>query len=171
MIANTFASHGLIALHFDVGNHYQQSPALPYIIPAAYARGGQVIPESPLYECPNQYIASANCAYQSAEAPLDYSVLGWKIGFDAIANGFPSMKINPYFSHDRKDTFHYLLMGHALSGPFNSAGMAESATPFSASGVADTPGGDLLVTLGLWPAYNPANCVQDDRQEYKHLYQ
>src|SRR5262249_37128881 len=54
-IAATFSIHG-INLHFDVGNNYQPaqinaatgSPygALPFIVPAVYAQGGEVVDES-----------------------------------------------------------------------------------------------------------------------------
>ena len=40
-VAQAFENHG-INVHFDVGNNYQGEP---HIVPAAYARGGNIIPE------------------------------------------------------------------------------------------------------------------------------
>ena len=152
-----------ISVHFDVGNRYQQfatSVSNYMIVPAAYSEGGNVITESSL-ECPNSVVQLANCEYDSAN--LGYSVMGWKIGFDAVKNGFLLLSINQNFAHDRKDIFHYILFGHSLAGPFDpSTGQALLQTPWSVSGVGDLFGGDLMVTLGLWRTDNPPNCKQDD---------
>jgi hypothetical protein len=163
MIGDAFKAQN-ISVHFDVGNRYQ---GYPYIIPyktpkgVVLAKGGNAIPESPTLECPNQKVPlAANCAFPG----LPYSVMSWKKGFDAVKNGFAILGIPQYFPHDRKDTFHYVLFGHALA----VSAAASPQVPVSVSGVADTPGGDLLVTLGLWPADDPkiapnnAPCVQDD---------
>ena len=157
MISSVFATHK-IAVHFDVGNHYQ-SPVVSYIVPAAYARGGHVISEAPLLECPNQFFPPANSGYACAfnTQGLGYSALGWKIGFNGIANGYPQLGITNAFAHDRKDTFHYVLFGHALSVP----SLINPAVPASVSGVADTPGGDIFVSLGLWRSTDPTNCVRN----------
>jgi len=144
MMATVFGNHG-IQLHFDVGNNYQ-SQKTSYIIPALYAQGGQVIEESTLL-CPNAQ--TSVCAYPG----LPYAVQGWKIGFQAIKDGFPLLNIPAYFAHDRKDTFHYVLFGHAYASPSSVPGV-----PNSVSGVADRPGGDVMVTLGLWLADDPVPC-------------
>jgi hypothetical protein len=144
MMAASFLTHG-IQLHFDVGNNYQ-SPKASYIVPAQYAQGGQVIQESTL-ECPN---AQTNvCIYPNT----GYAVQGWKIGFQAIKDGFPLLNIPAYFNHNRKDIFHYVLFGHALATPSSVPGV-----PSSVSGVADRPGGDVFVTLGLWLSDDPVPC-------------
>jgi hypothetical protein len=162
MIGDAFWAQGITA-HFDVGNRYQ---GLPYIIPyktllgTVLAKGGNVIQESTL-ECPNLKVPlAANCAFPQ----LTYSAMSWKKGFDAVKNGFNVLGIPQYFPHDRKDSFHYILFGHALA----VSKAPNPQVPLSVSGVADTPGGDLLVTLGLWPADDPkvapnnGPCVPDD---------
>ena len=142
-IGATFMSNG-IQLHFDVGNNYQQSRS-PYIVPAANSQGGESIEESTLL-CPN---AKTNvCAFPN----LPYSVQSWKIGFHAVKDGFPALNIPPHFAHNRKDIFHYVLFSHALAIPFSPP----TGLPKSVSGVADRPGGDLMVTLGLWRSDDPA---------------
>ncbi len=153
MVAAAFSQHGIM-LHFDVGNNYQKTPPLPYILPAKYAQGGQVIQETSLL-CPNGQ--TSTCSFTEP-----YSVLSWKKGFDAVKSGFPALTINPHFAHTRKDIFHYILMGHALAGPFDATGKPLATDPSSVSGVADRPGGDLMVTLGLWRTDNAAGCVQSD---------
>jgi Bacterial Ig-like domain (group 3)/MBG domain (YGX type)/Bacterial Ig-like domain (group 2) len=148
MVAAAFQTHG-INLHFDVGSNYQTPPPQPpyVIIPAKYAQGGNVVPESNLL-CPNA--KTSTCAFPQQE--MDYSLLGWKSGLDAIKNGDSVLGLLPLFAANRKDTFHYALFAHGIA----------ATTPLSAplagsiSGVGDLPGGDLLVTLGLWRSDNAA---------------
>jgi hypothetical protein len=163
MVGSTFKSHG-INVHFDVGNSntYQGSP---YIVPAQYAQGGHVVQESSVL-C--QYPPGApNCNFSPQSG--QFSVLGWKTGFNTIKNGdpfFPCPIIPPsspvpctatglpqLFAENRKDAFHYALFAHAI------AATSPSSFPdlASISGVADRPGGDLMVTLGLWRSDIPAN--------------
>ncbi len=151
MLATVFRSNNIF-MHFDVGSHYQVG-GWPFIIPTANARGGQAIPEAPLLCVPS---ATVTCEFPN------YPVLGWKSGFDAIANGYTALNIPAYFSHDRKDIFYYALFSHALSGPFTTP---PATVPYSVSGVGDAPGGDLMVSLGLWPQPDPAGCLQDDPNE------
>ncbi|MGD1073047.1 MAG: YDG domain-containing protein [Bryobacteraceae bacterium] len=159
MVGSAFKSHG-INLHFDVGvsNTYQNQGS-PYIIPKQYAQGGNIVLESSVL-CKTP---SCNFSPESGQ----YSVLGWKTGFDAIKNGDPSFPCPIYpvnssctptplpqlFAANRKDTFHYALFAHAI------AATSPLSTPFPASisGVADRPGGDLMVTLGLWRSDIAAN--------------
>ncbi len=169
MVGDVFKAHG-INLHFDVGNDSSpycqaangtfpvqcnyQSQNSPYIIPGAYAHGGNAVnesnyPNNPLL-CPNLVTQAQNCAF-----PLQsnlYSVLGWKFGFDAIRDGDPSLLLPQLFPQDEKDTVHYALFGHALAAT-TPLSMGEAG---SVSGVADHPGGDILVTLGLWRSGVPA---------------
>ena len=148
-IAATFAQQSPpIYLHFDVGNNYQGTPSAPlppgynaplsYIVPAQYARGGDTVNEATLVCVPSLKVP---CAFPG------YSVLGWKIGVRAIQDGYPALGIPAHFDHDRKDLFHYVVFAHALSLPSSVPGV-----PASTSGAADRPGGDLMVTLGLWPS-------------------
>ncbi len=146
MVGDAFKSHG-INLHFDVGNNYQ-TPQSPYIIPATYAQGGNVIPESGNLLCPNS--KTSICAFPQQES--DYSLLGWKSGLDAIKNGDSVLGLLPLFAANRKDTFHYALFAHGI------AATTPLSNPLagSISGVGDLPGGDLMVTLGLWRSDIPA---------------
>ncbi len=159
MVGSVFQSHG-INMHFDVGGSstYQgaKAPLSPYIIPAAYAQGGNVIQESSVLCVPGT-VATPTCNFPSQSD--EYSVLGWKTGFSAIKDGdssFPQpngqVGLPQLFATNRKDTFHYALFGHAIAATTAlSAPLAGSI-----SGVGDLPGGDFMITLGLWRSDNPA---------------
>jgi hypothetical protein len=146
-VGQTFSNRG-INLHFDVGNNYQ---GMPFIIPATYAQGGEVVEEKDLL-CPNA--VTNKCTFSEP-----YSVQSFKKGFRAVKEGFPDLNIPAHFARSRKDIFHYVLFAHALAGPFDPVtGKPISADPKSISGVADRPGGDLMITLGLWHYDDPKPC-------------
>ncbi len=171
MVGDVFKAHG-INIHFDVGNDNPLSPYCqaansatigkctyqsynsPYIVLGAYAHGGNAIDEAGNLLCPNSITMAQNpqpaCAFPS-QSNL-YSVLGWKFGFDAIRDGDPVLGLPQLFPENEKDTVHYALFGHAI------AATTPLSTPEagSISGVADHPGGDILVTLGLWRSDIPA---------------
>lgn len=144
-----------ISLHFDIGNNYQPDPQRPdrdldpAIVPTAYAQGGEVIPESSLL-CPNA--KTSVCAF-----PTPYATLSFKKGFTSVRDGNARLGLPSRFSHLRKDLFHYALFAHAFAGPFDANGNALPGGPKAVSGVADRPGGDLMITLGLWSSNLPAN--------------
>jgi hypothetical protein len=152
MVGAAFKAHG-INLHFDVGGSstYQTKQASAYIIPATLAQGGNVVEETGNLLCPNSVTSNQGVACAFPSQSNEYSVLGWKSGFDAIKNGDSVLGLPQLFATDRKDVFHYALFGHAIA----------ATTPLSAplagsiSGVGDLPGGDLMVTLGLWRSDNP----------------
>ncbi len=146
-IGQTFALHG-ITMHFDVGK--TEYPGFPFIVPPAYARGGDVIDESKILCHPSP---TTKCAFNKP-----YSVLSWKKGTHAISAGFRVLGIERHFDRNRKDIFRYALFAHALAGPFNSAGVPLSPDPGSTSGVADGPGADLMITMGLWRFDDPLGC-------------
>jgi hypothetical protein len=167
-IATTFRYHG-INLHFDVGNNYQPTQINPatgstygsaygsantYLVmpfvPAAYAQGGEVIAENGPFLCPN---AAATNSSQCAFPNLPYSVLSWKTGLHGIKDGNIPLNVPAHFALNRKDAFHYVFFGHAL-GIVNPK---TPGTPKSTSGVADHPGGDVLITMGLWRSDNPGD--------------
>ncbi len=151
MVGSTFQSHG-INVHFDVGGSstYQTKPASPYIIQAAYAQGGNPVQESSVL-C-EESNANPSCSFSPQSQ--EYSVLGWKTGFEAIKDGDstfpsppgPSTGLPQLFALNRKDSFHYALFAHAIAASTPLSGSA----PGSISGVGDLPGGDFMVTLGLW---------------------
>lgn len=161
MVGAAFKTRG-INMHFDVGaSNTYQGQSSPYIVPAAYAQGGNVVQESAVLCQPSQ---TTGCAFSPESG--QYSVLGWKTGFDAIRDGdsyfpcpiYPVNKsctptpLPQLFATNRKDTFHYALFAHAIS----ATSPLSAPLPASISGVADRPGADLMVTLGLWRSDLPA---------------
>lgn len=88
-----------------------------------YNAGGDIIPEVPT----DQFTGYSG-------------VVGWKTGFRALKD--------QYFRHNRKDIFRYVVFAHALGLPNIPPG--NPAIPRTTSGIADLPGGDFLVTFGLW---------------------
>lgn len=143
MVASVFATKG-VALHFDVGDNYQNLN-LPFIVPAGVAQGGANLDEDSL-SC-----IGANCAYPN------YPALSFKLGFNSVRDGNKYLNLQPRFAQNRKDVSRYLLFAHALAGPFGTNGKPlpdpnnpSSALPRSFSGIADRPGGDIMITLGLW---------------------
>ena len=158
MVCQTYANNGVSA-HFDVGGLYQGQPC---IVQAAYSHGGNDIDEQSLI-CPvgGQPLPPPNTACTYTET---YSVVGWKGGFQTVRDGHINGNAS-LFKHFEKDAVHYLLMGHAQSGPFCPSdginpliggnppctpGTRLTTDPKSVSGIADRPGGDVLITFGLW---------------------
>jgi hypothetical protein len=137
------------------------------IVPAAVARGGEEILETAA--CTSDGSGEPGCAF-----PDFPGTVGWKsafrfyrdqpIAYPAPPASTPSEEAACLaagnacvrrFDRNRKDIFHYALFAHALGLP--RAGTDDPATPFdervtpkNTSGIADPPGGDLMVTLGLW---------------------
>ena len=143
MVANAFAANG-VAVHFDVGNNYQ-GLNLPFVVPLGLAQGGANLDEDGL-SC-----KGPNCAYPN------YPALSFKLGFNSVRDGNKYLGLQPRFAQNRKDVFRYVLFGHALAGPFGPDGKPlpdpfnpGSTLPRSFSGIADRPGGDIMITLGLW---------------------
>jgi len=142
-----------------VGNNYQTNqinPAtgspygpLPFIIPSAHAQGGEILEESGAFLCPNAAVTNtSSCVFN-----VPYSVLSWKTGLHSVKNGNLANHLPAHFALNRKDAFHYVFFGHAL-------GIVNPATPKrpkSTSGAADRPGGDVLITMGLWRSDSPAD--------------
>jgi len=155
-VANAFAAHH-IALHFDVGNNYQ-GMGLSYIIPYKtdsygnqLAQGGSDLNESQLV-CVDT--PAHTCDYHEP-----YPVLSFKFGLGSVRDGNPFLPtpISSHFAANRKDAFHYVLWAHALGGPYGPTGLPLTPDPKSISGIGDRPGGDLMITLGLWRSVIPAN--------------
>src|SRR5262249_9177529 len=89
--------------------------------------------------------------------PLYPGTVGWKTGFRFLRDELLG------FDRNRKDIFHYLLAAHSIGMPvepcLNADGTANVAcqdsdpnfhVPRTNSGVADFPGGDVLLTLGAF---------------------
>ena len=195
-VAEAFRKKG-VNVHFDVGNNYQGTP-LPYIVPAALARGGEAIDER-VTVCDRDPNDPSVCQFR------DYpGTVGWKSGFrllkDQLIAGGPNGEPVPpltasgddpcdapgstcvrRFDAVRKDMFHYALFAHALGMPKDPCFEKDQAgnlvldafgnpktdlscpgndptsgffVPRTNSGIADFPGGDLLVTLGAFDDSN-----------------
>ena len=137
--------NGGVRVHFDVGDNYQSfSGPDKVFVPSAYAQGGERIEES-----------SLRCTISPCTYSEPYSVLSFKKGFSGVRDGYPALNIPRHFSRLRKDIFHYTLFAHALSSPI--VPNAPLGPPKTISGVADRPGADLMITLGLWRSDIPAN--------------
>ena len=165
-----------IQVHFDVGSNAQPPASFDRsrcsspttwtpecaIIPASLSKGGNPIAEVP---CSSSGVtpSGARCAF-----PGFAGVVGWKSGFrsyrDAPVNrsqgsvacnaGQPGCE--PRMPRTRKDIFHYALFAHALG----YASLSDPLVPRRTSGIADSSGGDLLVTLGLWDQQTGTPFVQ-----------
>ena len=160
-IVNPDGTTGIRA-HFDVGPNYHQvfqsDIGNAYLVPAAQARGGEAIKE----------VACVPSATLTCQFPDFPGTVSWKIGYQLyrdqpVANNggeippaeqdacevYGNCRLR--FDANRRDTFRYLLYAHARGMP-KSADPDEPGfhVPRSVSGVADLPGGDVMVTLGLW---------------------
>ena len=165
-----------INVHFDLGGNYAPaSPPSPAscstpgtwttdcaIIPAALAKGGNAITEV-LCRADGTTPSGEACAF-----PGFPGVVGWKNGFRAyrdapidrshggLACGDDQAGCEPRLPRTRKDIFHYVLFAHALGygSPSNPL------VPRKNSGIADSSGGDVMVTLGLWDNQTGTSFVQ-----------
>jgi uncharacterized protein YjbI with pentapeptide repeats len=171
-----------INVHFDVGNTYQcgdrdgngqcdaaprggTAPTLPTadqcraswtvdcsIVPwkdaagNVMARGGNQFGEQPSATFPD----------------VPGGVTGWKTGFRVLRDqlvvkgtntkctNLATQTCEPLFQRARKDMFRYALFGHWIGIP----SLSSPTRPASTSGVADSGGADLMVTLGGWANSN-----------------
>ena len=103
LVGDMFAAHQ-IQVHIDCGGCY---PGNKYVI--AGGRGGNVIDES-----------DATCQDKPLATPPFYcqfpgvAVTGWKGGLTLLKNKNNPANNNKLFQHGRKDSYHYVLFGHAL---------------------------------------------------------
>lgn len=165
------APTGQIRVHFDMGpgyaaTHDPQNVAAPYLIPAAYARGGELIDERVTVCAPGANVWEC----QFSQYP---GTVGWKTGFRFLRDqvlqvtplagsplppagadpedfcGVPGYSCTRRFDPNRQQSFHYALFAHAV-------GLPESDKP-CLSGPAGTPQDDLegVCTSGVKnPAFN-----------------
>jgi hypothetical protein len=139
-----------INVHFDVGNNYQDSP---YVIPwdptpAIPGKGGEAIDE--MVTVCTRKLTDAPSVCQFSAYP---GTVGWKTGLRFLKEEL--------FARNRKDMFRYVFFTHAVGIPKDpclnpngtanlTCNTADFHVPVTNSGVADFPGGDLLVTLGAF---------------------
>jgi hypothetical protein len=195
-VRNPDGSTGIVP-HFDVGDPaayhqlgaaYASTDADAYLVPAPFARGGELIQEAACDPA-----TDATCDFP------DYpGTVGWKIGFQHYRDepvGSAGEQLTPVeeqacatsltcrrrFDRDRTGLFHYVLYAHARGKPktrfpcldaggqptvFGSGNTCTIAAnpdfrvPSSSSGVADLPGGNVMITLGLWDNFLGSPFVQ-----------
>jgi hypothetical protein len=155
-----------IAVHFDVGSNYQPAKSFSAsscasastwttdcaIVPASQAEGGNPIPEVPCLST-GFTPSGASCAF-----PTFAGVVGWKNGLRAYrdapvnrASGSAACAAGqagcaPRMPRTVKDISHYVLFAHALG----VSSLENPLVPRQSSGIADSSGGDVMVTLGFW---------------------
>ncbi len=133
-VGKAFADKG-INVHFDVGGAYQGDP---YVIsfppaptgatPPPSGTGGNAIPES-----------SIVCADSLASTPPVYCeypgqpVISWKSGFWRLKTQSQGNSQN--FWEGRKDSYHYMLFGHAIGMPVTTWSASGTVVPSTARGM------------------------------------
>jgi hypothetical protein len=173
--ANAAPGQCPIAVHFDVGSNYQPPPSFRLsscasastwtpdcaIVPAALAKGGNAIPETPC-SASGFTPSGKRCAFKSFAG-----VVGWKNGLrayrDALVNRGQGAApcspgqtgCEPRMPRNRKDIARYALFAHALG----YASPTDPNVPRKTSGIAEC-GGDLMVTLGLWDGQTASAFMQ-----------
>jgi hypothetical protein len=171
-VSNPDMSRG-IRVHFDVGNAY---PPSPYVIDSTLARGGEAIAET---ACD---ATDPKCQYPQYPGTVGWK-RGYRFLRDQILSE-PLPPIPPVtgeedqcdapgnacvrrFDDNRRDMFRYVLFAHSLGLPkepcLNPDGSSNATcqktnpnfkVPRTNSGIADFPGGDLMVTLGAFDDSN-----------------
>jgi hypothetical protein len=146
------------------------SPYCAIVPTSAGAIGGSPIPEQSCI--PNPAGPGGILLGSSPPKPCAFpnfaGAVGWKSGLRgyrdqpvdvathsiacASSPGVIPAGCEPRLPHTRKDIFHYALFAHALGYPTSASLTTPPLVPRTNSGVADAPGGDLMVTLGLWGA-------------------
>jgi hypothetical protein len=166
-----------IELHVDVGDCLHSSSVSQcnsayfdgagnpkdFIVPKAYAQGGEEIDEDQsTLKC-----VGSGCAFPQFD---NISVLSWKKGFDFVKNGLLRKQngtvvyvIPTHFKTIRADMVRYGIMAHAFAAFKFNAGQPVPDTDANGklltySGVADHPGSEFMVTLGLWRFDNAPSC-------------
>jgi hypothetical protein len=165
MVGDAFKNAPMpVNVHFDVGNAYQTNAdgtPTDYIIRADQARGGKNISET--MACVDASGQITECLTAGGQQPIPGQypqypgTVGWKTGFKFLRDEILG------FDRNRKDMFRYVLFGHSLGMPKEPCLRPDGTSDFTCqdtnpdfhvpvtnSGIADFPGGDLLVTLGAF---------------------
>jgi VCBS repeat-containing protein len=150
-----------------------------YLVPSMYARGGELINESACAQGDSTSVRCQFYAFPGTvgwkvgvqlyrDQPIGDA--GEELTTDQINTSWPSGTHRRRFDRNRRDYFHYVLLAHARGkpkSPFPCLDAANNPTsytngvcavtdnpdfhvPVSGSGIADQPGGNVLITLGLW---------------------
>jgi hypothetical protein len=177
---DTYRSHGVVP-HAEWVDDYTSTEADEYLIPSAFARGGEAIEEKACV--PSDTVT---CLF-----PDFPGTVGWRYGLQAYrdapvgVNGeeLSAAQLEDWleggthrrrFDPARTGLFHYVFYGHARGKPRslfpcldadneptsygNGGTCAVSANPdfhkpTSASGVGDLPGNTVMITLGFWDEF------------------
>lgn len=168
-----------IAIHFDVGTNYPPAanltsaacavattwtPDCAIISAAAGAKSGRIAETL----CTQAGTLAGSSPPEKCAFPGFSGVVGWKSGarayrdapVDIATHGVACVAgqagCEPRMPRNRKDIFHYALHAHALGYP----SIENPRAPAANSGIADSNGGDLLITLGLWDNETGTGFVQ-----------
>ncbi len=162
----------------------------PYLVPAPYARGGEQIKEAACGGADDSsslncqfYAFPGSVGWKVGlqlyrDAPVDD--LGQELTPAQIADSWQNGTHRRRFDRVRHDYFHYMLLAHtrgrakspfpcldANNNPTSYTGGAcavkpnpDYHVPVSGSGIADQPGSNVLITLGLWDNFLGTPFVQ-----------
>lgn len=153
-----------INVHFDVGSRYAPTGACTpgstscEFVPAPHAVGGYEFPEQICRE-------EVGCPF-TGNPP---GVVPWKSGFRQIRDARDQGGLgSPRFPENRKDIFRYGLLAHSLA----LRSITEPGKPRRTSGIADSGGGDFMLTLGRWDNQTGSDFVQGATllHELGHLF-
>jgi VCBS repeat-containing protein len=155
-----------VVQHVDWVDDYTSTQADGYLVPStdafgnALARGGEVMKE-----------VACDRSVATCQFPDFPGTVGWKVGLQMyrdqpVGDNGEEISLNPAdpsyfnwnagthrrrFDRNRFGLFHYVLYAHARgAAKSDSPADPDFHVPSSRSGVADLPGGSVLVTLGLW---------------------
>ena len=168
-----------IQIHFDVGSNYQPAATVTAstcaaaaswtpdcaIIPLSSGTKSGVISET---LCTAEGTLAASSPPAACAFPGYAGVVGWKNGERAYRDAPVEVATHdlvcapgqtgcePRMPRNRKDIFHYALMAHAIGYP----SITNPLQPVANSGIADSNGGDLMITLGLWDNQVGSSFVQ-----------
>ncbi len=166
-----------INLHVDVGANYQLTPPNPYIVPAAFARGGKNMSETAA--CPNpadpingQPVECVLADGSQGPIPGQYPAYPGTVGY---MTGLRFVQELLGFDRNRKDIYRYALFAHFLGLPKESCQLPDGPDPDNEpdndtdcqtnpnnpknsdfhvprtnSGIAEYPGKHQMVTLGAF---------------------
>jgi hypothetical protein len=163
--------------HIDWTDDYTSNIADPYLVPSYLARGGEVVDEracSPVvatcqfpaypgtvsWKVGLQLYRDSPVGDAGEELLTDDELDAWKSGtrrrrFDAERTGLFHYVLNAHARGKPRSEFPCLVNG--VPSPYDAQNGTSCVTPnpsfhtpSSASGVADLPGGNAMVTLGFW---------------------
>jgi hypothetical protein len=150
-----------VVQHSDWEDDYTSTVADDYLVPSAYAKGGELVKET-----------ACDPTALPCQFPAYPGTVRWKFGLQAYRdapvgdNGeqlesqaeftawFDGTTRRVRFDPARRGLFHYLLNAHARAKPKSQDPESpDFHVPSGVSGRAELPGGTLLVTMGMWTEF------------------